>query len=1582
MLTSRQPIWIGWGTDLTYFYNDPYKSIIGGKHPWALGRPTAEVWKEIWPDIGPMLAQALQGSEGTYVEAQLLIMERNGYPEETYYTFSYSPIPDENGAVGGIFCANTEDTQRVIGERQLALLRELATRTVNAKTWQEACQLSAEALSTNPRDLPFGVLYSLSTDGRPAERVSSFGLVEDHPAFPAHLPSGKDARWPLDQALREHKFQHVADISKVFEAKFPGGPWDRPSISAVILPIMAAGEGGHSCVLIAGLNPFRLFDDNYSGFMELVAGQIASAIANAEAFEQERRRADALTELDRAKTAFFSNVSHEFRTPLTLMLNPMEDLLGEDQPHHTRSLVTVAHRNGLRLLKLVNSLLDFSRVEAGRVNASFERTDLPQVTKDIAKMFEPAMSKAGLRLKIDCKPLLHEIYVDRDMWEKIVLNLLSNAFKFTFDGEIVVQVKPSIDSQRALVSVRDTGIGIPNDQLPLLFERFHRVEGAHGRSIEGSGIGLALVRELVRLHGGAVRAESEQGLGTTFTVELPFGKKHLPDDQIRKSQSPLPIEVRAQSYLLEAANWLSETPTDEVASARAYRQPVIDAHGNGQLVLLADDNRDMRDYIRRLLTSVGFEVETADDGHAALRLARGIKPALILSDVMMPGLDGFSLLREIRADPELQDTTVILLSARAGDDAKVEGLQAGADDYLSKPFSARELVARVETNMRLAETRRQTARLLREETEILELLNKVGNTVAAEIDLEKAVQTVTDIATQLSGAAFGAFFYNVINDRGESYMLYTLSGVPREAFSKFPMPRNTAVFAPTFTGEGIVRSADITKDARYGKNDPHYGMPNGHLPVRSYLAAPVISASGEVLGGLFFGHSDIGKFDAQSERIVSAIAIQAAIAIEKARLYRAARDEIRRREGVEYALRENEQQLERRVEERTAQLTAASARLQEEARERLRAEGRFRVLVDGVRDYAIFMLDQSGVITNWNSGAQRIKGYSDDEIIGKHFSIFYTEQDRTAGIPARALQTAANEGKFEVEGLRVRKDGSQFWANVVINAIRDTQGGLVGFAKVTRDVTERREAQIALQRAQEQLVQSQKMEGIGQLTGGVAHDFNNLLTIIIGNLESAQRTVSGTQGAERLARSLEHAMRGAQCAASLTQRLLAFSRRQPLEPKATDLSRLIRNMSDLFRRTLGESISIEAVLSGGLWRVLVDQNQLEVGILNLAVNSRDAMPKGGKLTIETANVILDESYAAAQAEVVPGQYVVISVTDTGSGMSKETLGKAFEPFFTTKDIGQGTGLGLSQVYGFVKQSGGNVKIYSESGQGTTVKIYLPRLHSDEADDRPETSSVQIPKGSLNQTVLVVEDEEDVRAYTSGIVRELGYSILEAANGATALQILGQHPEVALLFTDIGLPGGMNGRQLADAARKVRPDIKVLFTTGYARNAIVHDGRLDPGVSLLTKPFTYAALAAKLSDVLQSSDSLGVLLVEDEILIQMLAVEQLEELGYRVETSSSARDAINKIKLVGEKIDIAIVDFGLPDLKGDILVAELRAIRSGLPIIVASGYDHAVLRERFSKDARIAFVRKPYSREALQEAILSTNPSTKSAGSGE
>jgi signal transduction histidine kinase len=524
MLTSEQPIWIGWGEELTYLYNDAYKSIIGGKHPQALGRPTRQVWSEIWGDIGPMLAQAMRGSIGTYVKSQLLIMERNGYPEETYYTFSYSPIRDDQGNPAGIFCANTDDTDRAIGERQLKLLREVATQTAQARTWQQACEQSVSALATGDRDLPFALLYMADEDGAAASLVGTHGMSTDHPAAPSRLAAGAGP-WPFRDVIETHMRKRIPAAAAA--AELPRGAWDRPPHEVVVLPVASSGETGRAGVLVVGLNPYRLFDENYAGFLDLVANGIAAAIANAEAYEQERRRADGLAEIDRAKTTFFSNVSHEFRTPLTLMLSPLEDVLskaGAVEPE-SRELVAIAHRNGVRLLKLVNTLLDFARIEAGRVQASYRPIDLAACTAELASNFRSVIERSGMTLVVDCLPLPEPVYVDVDMWEKVVLNLLSNAFKFTFDGEIRVAMRAAGD--RVEVVVADTGTGIPADELSHLFERFRRVEGARGRSHEGSGIGLALVQELIKLHGGEIRVDSEVGRGTTFTVTLPFGTQHL-----------------------------------------------------------------------------------------------------------------------------------------------------------------------------------------------------------------------------------------------------------------------------------------------------------------------------------------------------------------------------------------------------------------------------------------------------------------------------------------------------------------------------------------------------------------------------------------------------------------------------------------------------------------------------------------------------------------------------------------------------------------------------------------------------------------------------------------------------------------------------------------------------------------------------------------------------------------------------------------------------------------------------------------------------------------------------------------------
>ena len=510
------------------------------------------------------------------------------------------------------------------------------------------------------------------------------------------------------------------------------------------------------------------------------------------------------------------------------------------------------------------------------------------------------------------------------------------------------------------------------------------------------------------------------------------------------------------------------------------------------------------------------------------------------------------------------------------------------------------------------------------------------------------------------------------------------------------------------------------------------------------------------------------------------------------------------------------------------------------------SEDQLRVLVSGVTDYAIYMLDPQGRITSWNAGAQRIKGYKADEIVGQHFSRFYTEEDRKARLPEHALEIAAREGKYEAEAWRVRKDGGRFWASVVIDTLRGHDGKLIGFGKITRDITERRERQEELERMRQSLAQAQKMEALGQLTGGIAHDFNNMLTVIKTAIDTLQRRLSA--GERDVDRYIDAVGRSADRASSMTQRLLAFARRQPLEPKALDANKLVAGSTELLRRSLPETIAMETALAGGLWWTQADPNQLESAILNLALNARDAMPAGGKLTIETANAFLDETYAAAHSEVAPGQYVMIAVSDTGTGMLKDVAARAFEPFFTTKDEGQGTGLGLSQVYGFIKQSRGHVKLYSEPGGGTTVKIYLPRLDTSPLADAAVEFKPRPTAKEARETILLVEDDEDVRGFIGDSLRELGYEVFTASDGHSALQVLDQQPGIDLLFTDVGLPNGMNGRVLAEQARGRRA-LKVLFTTGYARNAIIHHGRLDAGVDLIAKPYTQTELAAKVRKVL-------------------------------------------------------------------------------------------------------------------------------------
>jgi len=1198
-----------------------------------------------------------------------------------------------------------------------------------------------------------------------------------------------------------------------------------------MVPIAQQGhEKSIGGFFVAGISPHRQFDQQYRGFIELISGQIGAALTNARAYEDERKRAEALEEIDRAKTTFFSNVSHEFRTPLTLLLGPLEDLLSSPQSTGPEALgkIELAHRNGIRLLRLVNTLLDFSRIEAGRMQASYEPTALAEFTADIASSFRSAIERAGMRLRVDITPLPQHVYVDRDMWEKILLNLLSNAFKFTFEGEISVSVAAAPDGKGAVVKVADTGIGIPADELPRLFERFHRVAGAQGRSFEGSGIGLALVHELIRLHGGAISVESTPGQGTTFTLQVPFGHAHLPAEHVRAFGS-VSGPIKAQPYVDEALRWLPEAGASNDSiflpslSPDAAEQRSMLA-GIGKRVLLADDNQDMRDYVQRLLLSQGYEVQALENGQRALEAARRTRPDLILTDVMMPQLDGFGLLKAVRQHPQLADIPVIMLSARAGEEAKIEGLEAGVDDYLVKPFAARELLARVNSNIQMAAVRREAARAVMQSE-------------------QRYLMTQERLTLALSTGRVAVYDWDVDTDR------LSVQGPMAEIFGVAVEEAAKGLPLQSFL-EGI-HPDDRAQAAALVANTVNTGA--------AFEAEYRTLGMGQLRAVLSRGRIERGP---SGQRLFSGVLI-----------------DLTEQKQAEARLRDQTRALE--ILNRLARSISSDLDLQRVANAAIDGAVELTGAIFGAFFYVAFDDEAQPRLHRVTAGhaAVELEFPSDVPQLDEMFStaelvfgpdVFPSQSSRDTSICSSiAVAVRSHTGRIlgafvlghsspEAFGSAAQERISALAAQLAV-AIDNVHL----FQAAQREIEQRRRAEAELQRVnasleqrvaaevanrlqtEEALRQAQKMEAIGQLTGGVAHDFNNLLTAIIGGLDTIRR--SRLEDSARIQRATNMALQGAQRAANLTSRLLAFSRRQPLDPKPLDINVLVRDMTDLLHRTIGETIELEGVLAPRLWRVEIDQNQLENAILNLAVNARDAMPNGGKLTIETANTALDESYSATDVEVIPGQYVQIAVSDTGSGMSKSTLARAFEPFFTTKEPGRGTGLGLSMVYGFVKQSGGHVTIYSEEGEGTTVKLYFPRYLgvSDEGSDRGESP---VPIACRGEVVLVVEDNEDVRSYSVSILSELGYQVLEAADAETALEMMQRIERVDLLFTDVILPG-KNGRELADLAQQKWPLLRVLYTTGYSRNAIVHHGRLDPGVQLITKPFTFEQLANRVRDCL-------------------------------------------------------------------------------------------------------------------------------------
>ncbi|HET9094463.1 MAG TPA: SpoIIE family protein phosphatase [Solirubrobacteraceae bacterium] len=819
MLASRFSMWMAWGPELTFFCNDAYRrDTLGAKYPWALGRPAREVWAEIWPEIGPRVEHVLRTGEATWDEMLRLFVERSGYEEESYHTFSYSPLYDDDGGIVGLLCVVAEETERVIGERRITTLRDLNSVSTAATDEQAFLEDSAAQMARNPHSLPFVCIYTYEPDGRARLQATS-GVAAGEPVAPEVIePEDEAPAWPARELARGGQSWIVIDDLPGRFASVPLGGWPQPPTRAVAVPLPGATDGRPVGFMVAGVNRYRPADDVYHGFIGTIAQRLGAGVTNARSYAAERERAEQLAELDRAKTAFFSNVSHEFRTPLTLMLGPLEDALQSESELEIEQ-VELVHRSGLRLLKLVNTLLDFSKLEAGRLRAQFVPVDAAALTAELAGMFREACERAGLALEVEIEPSPAGVYLDPDLWERVILNLLSNAFKVTVHGSIRVRLFAAADE--LVLAVADTGPGIPAAEQERIFERFHRVRELQARSHEGTGIGLALVREIVELHGGEIDLHSVVGEGSEFVIRVPLGRAHLPAEHVTDVPAVTAAGV-AELFVQEALSWLPDE--------RGAAPPMGGASEvrGGARVLIADDNPDLRRYLTRLL-SPHWSVETAADGARALEQIRRRPPDLLVTDVMMPRLDGFGLLRELRGMPETQDLPVIMLSARAGEESSIEGLDAGADDYLPKPFSGRELVARIRAHLELSLARNLASEALRAERALLEqtLQQLPVGVLLAEAPADRVI---------LANAQLGVIFGR--------------PGLRPEEVRPLIYERMHLADRRTLVGQPGLLTRAMVEGTVYDDLELSYLREDGHWRTLLANGAPVLDAGGEVIASV------------------------------------------------------------------------------------------------------------------------------------------------------------------------------------------------------------------------------------------------------------------------------------------------------------------------------------------------------------------------------------------------------------------------------------------------------------------------------------------------------------------------------------------------------------------------------------------------------------------------------------------------------------------------------------------------------------------------------------------------------------